>query len=342
MAVLDVPSAQALLGKDRLRRDRGRGRPWRQQRGPRQLGPCRGAHRHTGADRGCGSRREQGRRLGGARHPSGASSWPSPASPCSSARSSSSTPCPSPSPSAPASWRPFARSAPHVGRSAARSSSRGGRRVGGSAVGLLAGIGLARGLNALFKTAGVDLPHAATVIAPRTFFVSILVGTLVTVLASLVPAIRATRVPPIAAVREGAVLSEARSGRRRSLAPLAGVVGVGLTTWSVLGSLGTRPRLLLMAAGPRDPLRRRRGAASPRRGSDRPGRRRSLGPPGRGGRAAGPRERRAKPRTHRCDVGGAHGRHRAHHPRRIARSGAPQRRVRRPAQPGDGNARDCL
>ena len=39
---------------------------------------------------------------------------------------------------------------------------------------------------------------------PRTVVVSLLVGTLVTLLAGVVPAIRATRVPPIAAVREGA------------------------------------------------------------------------------------------------------------------------------------------
>ena len=50
----------------------------------------------------------------------------------------------------------------------------------------------------------------------RTIVVSLLVGILVTLLASLRPAIRATRVPPIAAVREGATLPESRFARFRT------------------------------------------------------------------------------------------------------------------------------
>jgi putative ABC transport system permease protein len=72
-----------------------------------------------------------------------------------------------------------------------------------SLIGLFAGLGLARGLNSLFKSAGIDLPQAGTVFATRTIVVSIVVGTVVTLLASLAPAIRATRLEPIAAVREG-------------------------------------------------------------------------------------------------------------------------------------------
>ncbi|WP_028066222.1 ABC transporter permease [Solirubrobacter soli] len=79
-----------------------------------------------------------------------------------------------------------------------------------SVLGLLAGIGLAKGIVALFSAMGVDLPAASTVIAPRTIIVSIVVGTLVTLIASILPARRATRVPPIAAVREGATLPPSR------------------------------------------------------------------------------------------------------------------------------------
>ena len=81
-----------------------------------------------------------------------------------------------------------------------------------SVVGLFAGLGLAKGLDALFKTAGIDLPKAGTVFATRTIVISLLVGTIVTLLASLMPAIRATRVEPIAAVREG-VLPPSRLAR---------------------------------------------------------------------------------------------------------------------------------
>ncbi len=49
-----------------------------------------------------------------------------------------------------------------------------------SVLGLLAGIGLAKGLMAMFAAMGVELPDAATVIASRTVFLSVVVGTLVT------------------------------------------------------------------------------------------------------------------------------------------------------------------
>jgi putative ABC transport system permease protein len=72
-----------------------------------------------------------------------------------------------------------------------------------SLVGLFLGLGLAKGLQKLFVALGIDLPHAGTVFATRTIVVSLVLGTVVTVLASLLPAFRATRVEPIAAVREG-------------------------------------------------------------------------------------------------------------------------------------------
>jgi putative ABC transport system permease protein len=75
--------------------------------------------------------------------------------------------------------------------------------VGGAVLGLFGGIALAPALNALFKAFGADLPHNGTVVETRTVVVSLLVGIAVTLLAGLPPAIRATRVPPLAAMREG-------------------------------------------------------------------------------------------------------------------------------------------
>ncbi len=85
--------------------------------------------------------------------------------------------------------------------------------LGASIVGLFAGLGLAVGLNALFKALNLELPQTETVFATRTIVVSLLVGTLVTLVAGLLPALRATRVPPIAAVREGATLPRGRFAR---------------------------------------------------------------------------------------------------------------------------------
>src|SRR4029078_11423251 len=79
-----------------------------------------------------------------------------------------------------------------------------------SVIGIVLGIGLAKGLIALFGALGVELPKASTVIATNTITVLLLLGTGITLLASIIPARRATRVPPIAAVREGATLPQSR------------------------------------------------------------------------------------------------------------------------------------
>jgi putative ABC transport system permease protein len=94
-----------------------------------------------------------------------------------------------------------------------------------SALGIAVGVGLAKGLNALFVTLGIDLPQTGLVIAPRTIVVGMVVGTTVTVLAGFFPALRATRVPPIAAVREGAVLP---AGRFARVAPVLSAAGAAL------------------------------------------------------------------------------------------------------------------
>ena len=121
----------------------------------------------------------------------------------------------------------------------------------GSVIGLFLGLALAKLLNALFVAIGIDLPHGSTVFATRTVVVSLLVGTIVTLVASIRPARRATRVPPIAAVREGSVLPVSRwakYGRATSLTVL--VAGIALSCLGALGSgLATGPRLLILGAG---------------------------------------------------------------------------------------------
>src|SRR5205823_2921919 len=77
-----------------------------------------------------------------------------------------------------------------------------------SVVGVFAGLALAKGLFSLFDAVGFTLPNNGLTLETRTVIVALLVGIVVTLLASLRPALRATRVPPIAAVREGATLPD--------------------------------------------------------------------------------------------------------------------------------------
>jgi putative ABC transport system permease protein len=96
-----------------------------------------------------------------------------------------------------------------------------------SVIGLGIGIGLAKGLKALFKAIGADLPGGSAVLETRTIIVSLIVGTLVTLVASLSPAVRATRIQPIEGVREGAVVPKTRFSRIKT--PLgAGTLGLGV------------------------------------------------------------------------------------------------------------------
>ena len=126
-----------------------------------------------------------------------------------------------------------------------------------SVVGLFAGLGLAKLLFSLFDAVGFTLPNSGLLFETRTVVVALLVGIVVTLIASLRPAIRATRVPPIAAVREGATLPESRFARFRTpgsliltaigFAALAyGLFRSGLSTTQVLVSMGIGALLIFL------------------------------------------------------------------------------------------------
>ena len=66
--------------------------------------------------------------------------------------------------------------------------------LAGSIVGIAAGLGLAKLLTSMFASIGLDLPQTGTSLAARTVIVSLLVGVVVTLVAGLGPALRATRV----------------------------------------------------------------------------------------------------------------------------------------------------
>jgi putative ABC transport system permease protein len=120
-----------------------------------------------------------------------------------------------------------------------------------SLVGLGLGVVLAEGIEALFGSLGVELPSADRVFATRTIVVSLVVGIGITLLAGLFPAIRATRVPPIAAVREGAELPKSRFAPFvpwvAALVVAAALVVLGRAMFS--DKLGTVDRLVSIAAG---------------------------------------------------------------------------------------------
>jgi len=105
-----------------------------------------------------------------------------------------------------------------------------------SVLGLLAGIGFAPAINALFHAVEIDLPNEGSVVATRTIVLAFAIGIGLTVLASLIPALRITRVPPVTGLREGAVLETPKSHRLRS-ALATGLTAIGVVSM-LLGVFG--------------------------------------------------------------------------------------------------------
>ncbi len=128
--------------------------------------------------------------------------------------------------------------------------------VFGSTVGLGLGFVLAIGIRSLFATFGLDLSGTPLVLEPRTAVAAYLVGLVVTLVAAYLPARRAGKMPPVAAMRDDIALPESSLVWRTALGGagivlgLEGIVlGVFLTnlehrSWWVGGGVG----LLILGA----------------------------------------------------------------------------------------------
>jgi putative ABC transport system permease protein len=120
----------------------------------------------------------------------------------------------------------------------------------GSVLGVLAGIGFAGALNAVFKSFGIDLPNTGTVIAARTIVLSLVVGMVVTLAAALSPALRATRVSPMAALLDAALPESRTHGRVfTAVAVLLMIGGIALTCLGLFGGVESNAAAGLVGGG---------------------------------------------------------------------------------------------
>lgn len=129
----------------------------------------------------------------------------------------------------------------------------------GSVIGLAVGAGLAIGLRAGLEAFGIALPSTSLVLQTRTVVVAIVVGILVTAISALIPAVRASRVPPVAAMREEAARPKQRSLTFRAVwgtvllaggvaALLSGLLGDFDNTAASLSAIGFGALLIITGA----------------------------------------------------------------------------------------------
>jgi putative ABC transport system permease protein len=116
-----------------------------------------------------------------------------------------------------------------------------------SAVGVVAGFGIAIGLKGLLAAIGAELPSTTTQLQPRTIIVAMVVGTVTTLVASVGPALRASRVPPIAALRDTQPTASAWSPRRTIAGLVVLVAGIAALAYGLFG--GTKNAAAMVGLG---------------------------------------------------------------------------------------------
>jgi putative ABC transport system permease protein len=120
----------------------------------------------------------------------------------------------------------------------------------GAAIGIVGGFVIAFLLNGLLEVFEVDLPTTGLVMKSRTVVVALLIGVVVTVVASMVPAWRSTRVPPIAALH---AFSPPPTGRRRLVLALfsllLAIAGLAMVLIGLFGDASAGAAAGLMGGG---------------------------------------------------------------------------------------------
>lgn len=116
----------------------------------------------------------------------------------------------------------------------------------GAVLGFAGGVGLATGITALLNASGNGPGNSSLVLKPSSFLITLIVGVVVTLICATFPALRAGRVPPLAALRDVSVDRSGASRRRVLLgatSALLAAIGIGLglasdPAWLILGVIG--------------------------------------------------------------------------------------------------------
>ncbi|MEM9564913.1 MAG: FtsX-like permease family protein [Actinomycetota bacterium] len=118
-----------------------------------------------------------------------------------------------------------------------------------SAIGIVVGLGLTYGLRGLFGLIGADLPDSPLVLSTRTVIAACVIGIVVTLVSAIGPARKAGRIPPVAALRDGATAGSVGNRLRMVLGGLLTAAGVVAGSFGLFVASTTASVILLLAAG---------------------------------------------------------------------------------------------
>jgi putative ABC transport system permease protein len=107
-----------------------------------------------------------------------------------------------------------------------------------STVGIGLGLLVATGVRGLLDAFGVSMPAGSLIVKSHTIIAAYIVGVLVTLIAATAPALRASRIPPVAAMRDGVALPERSLRVRAIVGGVVTVVGGVLIACSIRGTSG--------------------------------------------------------------------------------------------------------
>lgn len=107
-----------------------------------------------------------------------------------------------------------------------------------SALGLVLGVVLSVGLKNLLNTLGFDIPATGVVVTPEIVIWAFVVGIVVTVLSAVLPARRAARVAPVAAMRDVAIEHPTNFGRRLVIGGAILALGIAALSYGLFATPG--------------------------------------------------------------------------------------------------------
>jgi putative ABC transport system permease protein len=118
-----------------------------------------------------------------------------------------------------------------------------------SVVGIGLGFLIAGGLTGLMASIGFDMPSTTAPLASRTIIIGLLVGVVVTVLSAVLPAVRASRIPPVAALQDVDVQLRMSDRARAIIGGAALIAGIGLILMGLFADVEIGPINELIAVG---------------------------------------------------------------------------------------------